>query len=75
MSQHVTSTRYQLVTSAPEKTGSFAEDVAAGLTGASKHLPCHWFYDDSGSELFEEICELPELLTLNVLKRLSEPKL
>ncbi|CAA9228138.1 MAG: hypothetical protein AVDCRST_MAG77-847 [uncultured Chloroflexi bacterium] len=39
---------------------SLAEEVRAGLTGMPKRLPCRFFYDDDGSLLFEEICELPE---------------
>lgn len=36
------------------------EDVIQGLTQTPKSLPPKYFYDDRGSELFEEICELPE---------------
>ncbi|WP_405866284.1 L-histidine N(alpha)-methyltransferase [Streptomyces sp. NBC_00005] len=35
-------------------------DVQYGLTGAPKTLPPKWFYDAHGSELFEQITELPE---------------
>lgn len=35
-------------------------DVIQGLTKTPKTLPPRYFYDDRGSELFEEICELPE---------------
>ena len=35
-------------------------DVVAGLTAPAKSLPPKWFYDDHGSELFEQITELPE---------------
>lgn len=35
-------------------------DVREGLTGVPKTLPPKWFYDAHGSELFEEITELPE---------------
>ncbi|MDV6012875.1 L-histidine N(alpha)-methyltransferase [Haloechinothrix sp. LS1_15] len=35
-------------------------DVIAGLTATPKWLPPKWFYDDRGSELFEEITRLPE---------------
>ncbi|GAB2578327.1 histidine N-alpha-methyltransferase [Paractinoplanes abujensis] len=35
-------------------------DVVAGLTAARKWLPPKWFYDARGSELFEQITELPE---------------
>jgi dimethylhistidine N-methyltransferase len=38
----------------------FARDVAAGLNASPKHLPCCYFYDRLGSQLFEAICELPE---------------
>lgn len=39
---------------------SLARDVRAGLTASPKRLPCCYFYDEEGSRLFEEICELPE---------------
>jgi L-histidine N-alpha-methyltransferase len=35
-------------------------DVLTGLTAAPKWLPPKWFYDARGSELFEQITELPE---------------
>jgi L-histidine N-alpha-methyltransferase len=35
-------------------------DVQQGLTGTPKALPPKWFYDAHGSELFEQITELPE---------------
>jgi L-histidine Nalpha-methyltransferase len=35
-------------------------DVIKGLTQTPKSLPARYFYDDRGSELFEQICELPE---------------
>jgi L-histidine Nalpha-methyltransferase len=35
-------------------------DVAHGLTRDPKQLPPRWFYDAYGSELFEEITQLPE---------------
>ena len=37
-----------------------AEDVLDGLTRPFKELPPKHFYDAHGSELFEQICELPE---------------
>ena len=45
---------------APQKTGSFAEDVRAGLTARSKHLFSKYFYDELGSALFDAITVLPE---------------
>ena len=35
-------------------------DVIQGLTQTPKALPCKYFYDDRGSELFEQITDLPE---------------
>lgn len=35
-------------------------DVVSGLTQTPKSLPPKYFYDDRGSQLFEQICELPE---------------
>ncbi|MBT4612482.1 MAG: L-histidine N(alpha)-methyltransferase, partial [Gemmatimonadetes bacterium] len=37
-----------------------AADVREGLTNTQKWLPCLYFYDEVGSQLFEQICELPE---------------
>jgi L-histidine N-alpha-methyltransferase len=39
---------------------ALATDVRAGLTATPKELPPKYFYDDRGSELFEEITRLPE---------------
>ncbi len=38
----------------------FAAAVLAGLSRPIKSLPCRFFYDARGSELFEEITRLPE---------------
>lgn len=35
-------------------------DVVAGLSQTPKTLPPKYFYDDRGSQLFEQICDLPE---------------
>jgi dimethylhistidine N-methyltransferase len=42
------------------RLGTFSRDVKAGLTSHPKCLSCCYFYDQEGSQLFEEICELPE---------------
>jgi dimethylhistidine N-methyltransferase len=39
---------------------SFERDVVRALTARPKHLECRWFYDEAGSKLFQEICELEE---------------
>ena len=36
------------------------EDIIAGLRSTPKTLPPRYFYDDRGSELFEQITDLPE---------------
>lgn len=36
------------------------EEVIQGLIKTPKQLPPKYFYDDRGSKLFEQICELPE---------------
>jgi L-histidine Nalpha-methyltransferase len=40
--------------------GDFAAAVLDGLSRPLKSLPCRFFYDARGSELFEEITQLPE---------------
>jgi L-histidine N-alpha-methyltransferase len=40
--------------------GALRADVARGLTATPKTLPPKWFYDERGSELFDQITELPE---------------
>jgi L-histidine N-alpha-methyltransferase len=36
------------------------QDILAGLTAAQKRLDPKYLYDERGSELFDEICSLPE---------------
>jgi L-histidine Nalpha-methyltransferase len=36
------------------------EDIIQGLSKTPKTLPPKYFYDDCGSQLFEQICQLPE---------------
>ena len=43
-----------------DKRQALIDDVRAGLSKSPKELPPIWFYDDRGSELFEQITELPE---------------
>jgi L-histidine Nalpha-methyltransferase len=39
---------------------AFRGDVLAGLSQPHKAVPARWFYDDTGSQLFEDITRLPE---------------
>lgn len=41
-------------------TSDFLEQAIAGLSGSPPCLPSKFFYDERGSDLFQEICELPE---------------
>src|SRR3954466_9155807 len=41
-------------------TSSFRNYVLTGLSRQPKAIPCKYFYDERGSELFDRICELPE---------------
>jgi dimethylhistidine N-methyltransferase len=43
-----------------ENNRSFATDVLTGLTTVPKSVPPKYFYDERGSELFEEITKLTE---------------
>ncbi|OKH44725.1 dimethylhistidine N-methyltransferase [Calothrix sp. HK-06] len=51
--QHLRSVTASLTTTA-------GSDVVKGLTQTPKTLPPRYFYDDKGSDLFEQICDLPE---------------
>ena len=46
--------------SKPAFNQEFAEDITLGLSAKSKYLKPKYFYDNTGSELFEEICRQPE---------------
>lgn len=39
---------------------AFRADVLAGLRQPQKAIPARWFYDDAGSQLFEDITQLEE---------------
>lgn len=41
-------------------TSDFATEVLEGLSAHPKRIPYKYFYDEAGSKLFEEICNLPE---------------
>lgn len=41
-------------------TSALRRDVRDGLTASPKSLPPKWFYDEKGSDLFDQITRLPE---------------
>ncbi len=51
----------------------FLSEVLKGLKSNPKTLPCKYFYDKKGSELFEKITRLPEYyLTRTEMKIMRE---
>lgn len=59
------------------KSGIAASEILKSLQQPQKSLPSKYFYDERGSRLFEQICELPEyyptrteisILTLNMVE-------
>jgi L-histidine N-alpha-methyltransferase len=58
--------------SAEDLRGALENDVRIGLTAEHKWLPPVWFYDDRGSELFDEITRLPEYYLTRAERRLLE---
>src|SRR5579862_4737650 len=47
-------------------------DAIAGLQAETKSIPPVWFYDERGSQLFEEITRLPEYYPTRAERRLLE---
>jgi dimethylhistidine N-methyltransferase len=39
---------------------SFRDELMAGLSRTPRTLPCKFFYNERGAQLFQKICELPE---------------
>jgi dimethylhistidine N-methyltransferase len=50
------------ITSAVEAAAkeNFRDEVLRGLAKSPRELPCKFFYDERGAQLFRQICELPE---------------
>ena len=44
----------------PSSCDGFLSEAIAGLSRPQKTLPCKFLYDEEGSRLFNEICELEE---------------
>jgi dimethylhistidine N-methyltransferase len=41
-------------------SSDFLAEVLTGLSSSPRTLPCKFFYDERGADLFQKICELPE---------------
>src|SRR5437764_14447857 len=56
---------------------TMADEVRRGLTSSPKTLPSKYFYDARGSDLFEQITELPEYYQtrteFSILKEIADP--
>ena len=48
------------------------QEVTNGLLGVPKTLPARYFYDHKGSQLFEQICQLPEYYPTRTEARILE---
>jgi len=53
----------------------FLADVVAGISQRPRKLPCKYFYDKRGSQLFDKICELDEYyltrVELSIMRRFA----
>jgi L-histidine N-alpha-methyltransferase len=58
--------------SADDLRNALERDVRIGLTAERKWLPPVWFYDDRGSQLFDEITRLPEYYLTRAERKLLE---
>ena len=56
----------------PDADPQFRADVLAGLVGPRRAIPARWFYDERGSELFDDITRLPEYYPTRVETALLE---
>jgi uncharacterized SAM-dependent methyltransferase len=66
-------TRFTFIETVSKRpTESFAEVVTEGLSQPQKTLPCRFFYDAVGSDLFEQICQLPEYYLTRTERSLLE---
>ena len=58
-----------------ERSSDFMREVLEGLGGPRKWLPCKYFYDEHGAELFEQITRLdayyPTRTELAIMKRFA----
>jgi len=59
MSQSATKRDIQFYDYHPEQS-DFYNEVIEGLQASPKMIPPKFFYDETGSRLFEQICQLPE---------------
>ena len=56
----------------PGPANEDGEEIRRGLAATPKRLPCRFFYDELGSQLFERICTLPEYYLTRTERALLE---
>jgi len=73
MRQSQLSSRYSLAESDPrDRREDFHGEIAEGLSAERKWIPCRFLYDEAGSGLFEEICDLPEYYVTRAERQILE---
>lgn len=72
MSNHTTGAVAHSAVAARRANPRMLAEVAAGLSAPQKELPPKYFYDQRGSELFEEITRLPEYYPTRTERALLE---
>jgi L-histidine Nalpha-methyltransferase len=72
MSSHTTNAVSRSGLAARRANPRMLAEVAAGLSAPQKELPPKYFYDQRGSELFEEITRLPEYYPTRTERALLE---
>ena len=50
----------KVATAAAAAIEDFRDEVLAGLSKSPRQLPCKFFYDERGAQLFQQICDLAE---------------
>jgi L-histidine N-alpha-methyltransferase len=60
------------VSSPEEMRAEEIAEIIAGLTAAQKRISPKYFYDQRGSELFDEICNLPEYYPTRTERQIME---
>ena len=53
---------------------AFRADVLAGLSQIPKAIPARWLYDDAGSQLFEDITQVPEYYPTRAERQILEAR-
>ncbi|MGN6499016.1 MAG: L-histidine N(alpha)-methyltransferase [Tsuneonella sp.] len=53
---------------------AFRRDVLQGLSEPQKAIPARWLYDDAGSQLFEDITQLPEYYPTRAEREILESR-